>query len=284
MRKTCLMVFAVCTATVLTGCGGGNSSNDLQGQWEGSLYLYPVNGYNGYNDYRFIILDDGSLWGTLSSDNYTSTSNIQSMFHGSGSTYYNDDTCDNYDEDGYCTSWSSDDTEYFDSSFTQFNFIGDTANSKLGFSGSIGRSSLDGKFSYGTPFKLSSSNYVQAASLSSIAGIYSGYATVSGGNFRSRYNLSGITISGSTLTLSTDANGCSASGTLTPHPKMQAPNGLAIVFDTSLTFSGASCMLGNGTTVQGITYQTQFTDATSAIQILTVTQDNTIGFMVTGTQ
>jgi hypothetical protein len=267
MRKTYLMALAAGSIIVLADCGGGSdAAHAIQGQWEGSLYLYPINGDNNYNDYRIIVMDNDSLWGTLSRGNSTTSSNIQSMFHGSGSSGSSDDSSDNDEID-------------FDTSFTQFNFIGGAANSPLGFSGTVNGTSLDGRFSYGTSFKLSFGSYVQAASLASIAGVYSGYSVISGSD--SRYNLNSITISGSTLTLPADANGCSASGTLTPH-QTQAPNGLVAVFDTTLTFSGAGCPLGNGTTIQGITYQTQFADAANAIQILAVTPDNQTGFMVTG--
>jgi len=263
----------------LAGCGGGGSGddsyNDLEGQWEGPLYLYPINGYNGYNDYRLIVLEDGSLWGTMSSNNYTASTNIQSMLHGSGESYY-DGTCYSYySPDDSCY---YDPTEYFKTSYTQFNF-GGPANSQLGLSGSIDGSTLDGKFSYGTRFKLSSGNYVQAVSLPSIAGVYSGDVAISGSN--SRYSLSRITISGSTLTLPADANGCSASGALKPHLKTRPSNGSVTVFDTSLTFNGAGCILGNGTTVRGVAYQATF-DNTPAIQVLAVTPDNQIGFMMTG--
>jgi len=275
-KKIHWAALAACTAMALAGCGGGGDkspANDLKGQWEGSLYLYPINGYNGYNDYRMIVLEDGSLWGTMSTNNYTASSNIQGMLHGTYSDHDEDDgTCD---EDNIC---STDWTTYFKTSYTQFNFVTGGANNQLGFSGTWNGSALDGRFSYGTSFKIPSGNYVQAVTLSSLAGVYSGYAVVSGSS--SRTNLNGITISGSTLTLPADANGCSASGTLTPHLP-QAQNGAVFAFDTSLTFRGTGCALRNGTTVQGITYQATFNDAT-AIQILTVTSDNQTGFMVTG--
>jgi hypothetical protein len=280
-KKTYLAALAACAALALAGCGGGSggSSNDLDGQWESPLYLYPINGYNGYNNYRLFVLNGGVLWGTLSSDNYTASTNIQSMVYGSyGTSYDNSSTCDYYDDDGYCTSWSSDDTEYFDTKYTQFNFVGTAPNAQLGFSGEIDGSSLNGRFSYGSPFTIKSGNYMHAVSLASIAGTYSGYVAIS--SSKTSYNLNGITISGSNLTLPANTNGCSASGTLTPHSP-QASDGTVFAFDTSLTFHGAGCALGNGATVQGITYQTTLSDHATAIQILSVTDDKQTGFMMT---
>jgi hypothetical protein len=80
-------------------------------------------------------------------------------------------------------------------------------------------------------------------------------------------------IAGSTLSLPADASGCSASGTVGPH---NTSHGIVGVFDLSLRFNGASCAMGNGTTVQGIAIQNN-----SQIQIMATTP-NGKGFFFLG--
>ncbi|MGB7422117.1 MAG: hypothetical protein WA917_09610 [Comamonas sp.] len=83
--------------------------------------------------------------------------------------------------------------------------------------------------------------YDQPASLTELAGTFSGQVATGSG---SGYGL--ITISSSGAISIPEDRGCKSSGTV--KPRASGKN----VFDLSVTFSGSTCVLGNGTTVRGI--------------------------------
>jgi hypothetical protein len=171
----------------------------------------------------------------------------------------------------------------FSASFTQFDMLDTSSNpnTSRSLSGKAVGIFMDVTLDDSSALSLTgSSAYNYPASLSLIAGTYSG--TTAAGQVL--YNLNGITVSGSTLTLPANADGCSASGTLTPH---QTPHGTVNVFDTSITFSGTGCTLGSGTTVQGITIATKDQPNNPSdpvlLDVMTVTPDGQNGFMVLAT-
>jgi len=87
-------------------------------------------------------------------------------------------------------------------------------------------------------------------------------------------DMSVVTISGSTVSIAPNINGCSASGTIAPHV---TAHGTVGVFDLNLTFSG-NCQLGDGTTLKGVLLQDTSTAYNYAIHLLAFTPDNSKGY------
>jgi len=285
-KKTCLVALAVAAVIALAGCGGGGDGipdSGADASAEGSWYT----GDSGYVNSSYfatqMIIMNGTVWGVYGSG--TMGTDIQGMLYGSTNV---DTYCDDYDDDPDSDTYG----ECFDygqysipsGTFAQFDMSGSAApSSSQSFSGSvgIGRSMLYITLGDGTALSLfHDTNHLSSSTtpLSTIVGTYTGWTAVSG---QTRQNLTGITISGSTLTLPADANGCSATGTLTQNTTLLN----VIVFNVSLTFSGYGCALGNGTTVQGIALPPNQSDQFDQLEVLTVTSDGQHGFMlVAGSQ
>jgi hypothetical protein len=120
------------------------------------------------------------------------------------------------------------------------------------------------------------STYDQPVALALLAGSY--ISTNIGSGYPSSteidYAPGTLTItSGGALTLGSDTAGCAASGTIAQHNTPRGPVG---VFDISLTFSGATCPLGNGTTGAGIAY---LTDSGAFLEAIGYTASNTSAFV-----
>ncbi|MDR0458721.1 MAG: hypothetical protein LBH10_06835 [Burkholderiaceae bacterium] len=296
-KKSYLTALAVCAAMTLSGCGGGggddnaangtstsasgnppptsdgsSTSNNasasrsaIEGMWTGGWPSLSTqsNGWSNYST-QLIILDNGSLFGTYGTLGSDQIYHINGMLYGSGSVT----------NDGASTSL----TVPVSGLFTQFDMSGSALpNVNHSFSGSAwSQFSLDITLDEGTLLPLSyADSYDQAAQLSSVAGNYSSLSAISGQNSFIQNN---IIISGSTLTLPSDANGCSANGTLTPH---QTSHGVVGVFDANLTFNGTGCLLGDGTTIQGVAFQSY---DNQALEILMVTPDSQTGYMLMGSR
>jgi hypothetical protein len=120
--------------------------------------------------------------------------------------------------------------------------------------------------------------YDQPASLTSLASQYAGVSATTAGS--GSVLQTSMVIAGSNIIMPADANGCSASGTMTPH---STSHGTVGVFDLSLTFSGASCPLNDpltdGTTVNGIAIRQAYGNL---LQIMTATPNGSKDFFFLG--
>jgi len=259
-RKSIALTALACALGLgLTGCGGGGGDSDTSNPTAPSVRSTAEGAWcvTGSSDAvkLFTLLDDGSAWGFYGKGNCISGfTELGGIYHGT------------YTADGHNVSITG----------TQFDITAATASS-ANFSGTVlpkGPLSLtqDGT-SYPTFSGLYRTAYDTPASLSSLAGRYSGggFITIS------TYDVfnSDLTVSGSTVNIPADANGCSASGTVTPH---KTAHGTVNLFDLSLQFSGANCELGNGAIVTGIVFQN---DSNTEFQALAFTPDEK-GFFFVG--
>jgi hypothetical protein len=287
-KKACLTALAIGAAAVLAGCGGGvQDSGNAEGAW------YTIKGNPAT---QMVILSNGTLWGIYGSD--ATVAGVQGMLRGSADTYISNDCLNyfySYDDDGNyvqgdCSDWVQYPTA--SGSLTQFDMSGNAAPAIDWYFSGLAQEAATLAITLGHKKNqndgpdlalLYDDSYDTAASVATFAGAYAGWAAVSG---QTRHNLSGITISGSTLTVPADDSGCSATGTLAPHKGKgsstgDASNATVGVLDVSLTFNGAGCVLGSGTTVKGITIPPNNTVSGSAqLQIVTATSDKQNGFML----
>ncbi|MDR2990912.1 MAG: hypothetical protein LBU72_03090 [Burkholderiaceae bacterium] len=240
--STSLALLACAAGLTLAGCGGGGGDDDsppalrfaAEGFWGGpdvnDLPVGPPVAWNGSTGHFWgdptsssdhmglVVLSTGETWGV-----YTAADVIVGALHGQAQVGGNGVAINN--------------ARFFD--------IGNGAQS-VSYSGSINpRTQLNIAGTDGTNFVGSyDASYDQAASLSQLAGSYTGTGgTTRGSNPGTHYTIT-IADSGA-VTLPPDAVRCSASGMATPHTDKD-------VFDLSLQFSGAACALGNGAQVNGI--------------------------------
>ena len=256
LRKSAGLALLACAAGLaLAGCGGGGSDGDsanptalrfvAEGFWGGPDVnagwvgpdTPPWNGPKGHfwgdpsirNHMGLVILSSGETWGV-----YTANDVVIGSLHG----------------------WAQvggigvaiDDVRFFN--------IGYPAQANLSYGGAVApRSQIDimGPDTTGSDMTgsgqthfvgLYSASYDRPASLTQLAGSYSGTGgTTRGNNPGTNYS---ITISSAgAIDLPPDAVGCSASGTAVPHTDKN-------VFDIRLQFSGTRCALGNRAQVFGI--------------------------------
>ena len=244
--KTALLtLLAWAAGLTLAGCGGGDSGNDngsqpavrfaAEGTWGGPDVNVSVSvtdiGWNGNtghfwgdpttgsNHLGLVVLTTGEIWGV-----YTSADVVIGGLHGQAQTRGNGVAINN--------------AQFFD--------LGLGGWRSVTYSGTVTpRVQLDIEGTDNTHFVSTyATNYDQPASLTQLAGSYTGTGgTTRGNNPGTNYS---ITISDTgVVTLPPDAVGCSATGTATPHTDKN-------VFDLSLRFSGARCELGNGTQLNGV--------------------------------
>jgi len=254
LRKTAGLALLACAAGLtLAGCGGGGGDGanptavrfaaegfwggpDVNAGWVGQD-IPPWNGPKGHfwgspsirNHMGLVILSSGETWGV-----YTANDVIVGALHGSAQA------------GGVGVTIG--DARFFN--------IGYPAQGGVSYSGAVAPMSqidITGPDTTGSDITGTkqtqfvgtySTSYDRPASLTQLAGSYSGTGgTTRGNNPGTNYS---ITISGAgVITLPPDAVGCSASGTATPHTDKN-------VFDIRLQFSGTRCALGNGAQVRGI--------------------------------
>lgn len=249
-----LATLACAASFVLAGCGGGGGDSDTQqpairfaaeGFWGGpdvnatppspGPISPPWNGATGHfwgtpsmpgNYLGMVVLSTGETWGI-----YTADDVVVGALHGWTQTTGTNVTINK--------------AHFFDISQPGQSSPANTVT----FSGAVSpRYQLDITDITDNPgphfLAVYDTSYDQAASLSTLANTYTG----TGGTTRStnpgtHYSIS---IDGNgAITLPPDAEGCSASGTATPHTDKN-------LFDISLQFSGTNCALGNGAVVNGI--------------------------------
>lgn len=207
-------------AAALVGCGGGGGGGDggddapggrttAEGIWTGRSSA-------GY-DVALVVLDNGETWGV-----YAREDGIHGALHGTTSSGEGN------------LSGSGREFDIVSGSITRGSFTGRyTPRERMTVT--LPNGSLSAEYS---------DDYDRPASLSALAGSYSGVGVATG-------------TQGAAVTLQVSSTGaisaplapdCTAGGTVAPRP------GGKNVFDLRITFTGAGCVMGNGTAVNGIAY------------------------------
>ena len=237
---------ALAAATLLTACGGGSSDNDSASSTAPPEVATSAEGFwtgkasTGY-DISLAVLDNGETWGV-----YTSNGVLYGALHGSTT--------------------SSNGT--LKGSGQEFD-LGSGTVASSNYSGTYtSKSKTDIRLSNGSTFAGTyEAAYDQPASLSALAGTYAGYGVSTG----SPVQAIAITISTSGAISAPPSLGCSASGSVAP--RASGKN----IFDLRITFSGASCALGNGANVSGVAYYEG-----GSLLAMGLLPSQTAGFIFTG--
>ena len=239
---------ALLAATVaLVACGGGGSG--------GSSVAAPAvvaasaegfwngTGSNGVA-MSMVILENGETWGL-----YGSSSSINGAFFGSTSV------------NGTSVLISG----------SAFDFVS-RASSSGTLTGSVAtKSTLNVVSSAGTTLNAAyNAQYDQTPSMANLAGTYSGQAVT--GNTAPQTAI--VTISAAGV-VSSVGTGCTTSGTATP--RATGKN----IFNISVTSTGPSCALGNGTVATGIA---SFNPATRQLVSMAMNPAKSDGFIYVGTR
>jgi hypothetical protein len=229
-----------------------SASSTIEGMWLSDPYT------QGPFD-RYIFLDDGTFWETYGDFNQNMedvnlTYGINGVSHGSISVTGNT----------YTMLASQSDVN------PAYNTINGNASGSLAL---VPNTTLTLTSSSPNVFSISFNydpTYNQPVALASLAGDYVSTNTGSGYPFSDNYAPGTVTITADgALTLSTDTAGCAANGTIAHHITSHGPIG---VFDLNLTFSGATCPLGNGIAGTGVAY---LTDGGAFIEGIGLTSGNT---------
>lgn len=239
---------ALVAATLLTACGGGGSDDSsipapppapppaatsVEGFWTGKSAA-------GF-DVALAVLENGDTWGV-----YTSNGAIYGALQG------------NTTSSGGALTGSG----------REFDLSSNTVTSGA-YSGTYtAKTRIDVQFSDGTSFAGTySTAYDQPASLSALAGTYTGLGVSTGAPVQSM----AVTISASGAISAPPSLGCSVSGSAMP--RASGKN----IFDLRITFSGANCALGDGATASGVAYYEGGT-----LLAMGLLPSQTAGFIFTG--
>ena len=240
--KSIKIIAALSMLTGLVACGGGGDDSTTQAPTNASAEGFWTGSTSNNLKATLAILENGETWGF-----YTTTSGALA-----GALYGNTTVSG--------TSVSG----------TGLDFYGGTVN-QGSYTGTVSTKDRIMLSTSGTQFNGSySSIYEQAASLSSLAGTYSGYGLTG----RTSAQYVPITISSSGAITAGDAN-CALSGTATP--RVSGKN----VFNLNATFMGSYCALGNGATVNGIAY---YDTASRSLVAMGLNGNKTDGFIYTGSK
>lgn len=230
-------------AALLAGCGGGDDNTapaptptaTAEGFWRGTAST-------GVN-VALAVLENGETWGV-----YTSGGALVGALYGSTSS------------SGTTLSGSGRD----------FNIPARTVTPGT-YSGTFtAKSKIDVKTSGGGAFSGTyESSYDQPASLSALAGTFSGWGVTGA--------ISPVVISASISTSGTitvpASLGCAATGTA--KPRASGKN----VFDVTVTFVGSTCALGNGTSTTGVGY---YDTASRELLVMSMNSSKSDGFIFVG--
>jgi hypothetical protein len=260
------------TTTPVSSSDGTTATNTpastrsvAEGMWQGKIENSSFE--------RWIFLDDGTLW--LTYGDITPNGNVVGT--DSGHFVTTSDPNLTYGINGVGRGSVSVTGNSVTASGTQIDFF----DPELSISGSrtgtvTAQNTLTLISATGNPTSYSyDATYDQPVALASLAGSYISTNIGSGYPFSTEENYAPGTLtitSGGTLTLNSDTAGCAASGTIAQH---NTPHGPVGVFDISLTFSGATCPLGDGTTGIGIAY---LTDSGAFLEAIGYTASSTSAF------
>ena len=212
MKKQLVITGLLCT--LLAACGGG-SNNDTPTPTAIAEGFWTGQASTG-TSVLLAVLENGETWGAYTSGDYIV-----------GALAGNTTTSGLHDLQG---------------SGKDFNLVAMTVTPGT-YSGTFSaKDHVSVKLSNGTTFTGSYSPlYDQPASLTQLAGTFYGQAATGAGT-----GYGSITISPSGVIAIPEDRGCRSSGTA--KPRTSGKN----IFDLSVTFSGSTCVLGDGTTVRGI--------------------------------
>lgn len=214
---------ALAAAAFLAACGGGSGggsesdggmpptqTSSAEGFWTGKAS-------SGF-DVNMAVLDNGETWGI-----YASGGVIYGALHGQTTA-----------SNGTLTG-SGRDFDLSSGEIVSSSYSGTYAS----------QSNINVRLANGTTFTANyAATYDQPASLSALAGTYTGHGVATGAPVQAMP----VTITSSGTITMPPSLGCAASGTVAPRA------GGKNVFNLSVTFNGASCVLGNGATVFGVAY------------------------------
>ncbi len=235
---------ALVAATLLTACGGGGSdapstpapppaATSVEGFWTGKSAA-------GF-DVALAVLENGDTWGV-----YTSNGAIYGALQGNTTS-----------SGGTLTG-----------SGREFDLGSGTMASGTYNGTYTAKTRIDVRLSNGTAFAGTyATAYDQPASLSALAGTYTGSGVSTGAPVQSMT----VTISATGAISAPPSLGCSISGSAAPRA------GGKNIFDLRITFAGASCTLGNGATASGVAYYEGGT-----LLAMGLLPSQTAGFIFTG--
>lgn len=236
------MIAALSMAASLVACGGGGDSGPPAASVTSSAEGFWTGTSSNGKQVAAVILENGETWGVYSSGGVLA-----------GAIYGNINSSDNT------------------ISGSGLDFYNGTSHAGT-LSGNVApKSSINLTSSSGVSFSGTYSNaYEQAASLTNLAGTYSGY----GLSARTSAQYIPVTIASNGTISAGDAN-CAATGTASP--RASGKN----VFDIQVNFTGNYCALGNGAVVNGIAYY----DASSRSMIaMGLNGNKTDGFIYLGSK
>jgi hypothetical protein len=237
---------SVCLVSLLSACGGGGGggSNTTTPTSSGTAEGFYVGTTSTGYGVAALILENAETWGFYYSGPTTSGV-FNGTSNGTGST--------------------------FSASGTDFNFITRSATSGT-LSGTVATaSSINASSSNGGTVSLTyESSYTTAASLSAIAGNYTGW-----GVSKSTPSQSVTFTVNSAGAISGSVSNCSVSGSITP--RASGKN----VYNVSTTFSGSGCALGSGVTTTGVATLVSLNGINRLIA-MTLNSGKTDGYIVNG--
>lgn len=229
----------------LFGCGGGGGGGDDVPVKNTAEGFWSGTSSAGYN-VDLAILENGEAWGVYSSGT-TLYGALQGTASGSGNS--------------------------FTANGTDYNFSSGTASAGSINGTVVEKSSIRGTSSLGPSVSLTyQASYDRPASLSELAGTYS----FVGRSARASLLPATVTINANGA-FSLVQSGCTSNGSFSPRPSGKN------IFDVSVSSSGPSCALGNGSSANGIAYLNT-TTRPFRLGALALRADRNDGLIVLGTK
>ncbi len=208
------LISIACVSVLLAACGGGGDDTAAPAAGPTAEGFWGGTASSGAEVF-LAILENGETWGA-----YTSGDSIAGALYG------------NTTSSGGKLSGSGRDFNIPSRTVTTASYSG-SFTAKTSISLSASGTTLNGTYD---------SDYDTAPSLAALAGSYSG----SGVSGNSSVQSITVTISPAGAVSTPGSMGCSAAGTVAPRPSGKN------IFNVSMTFTGSSCALGNGTQTNGI--------------------------------
>jgi hypothetical protein len=247
MKHSTKRIAAICALAAVSACGGGGGGESTT---DGAATVATAEGFwSGTTStgvgVDLVVLETGETWGVYSSGGaivgalYGATNSSANSLSGSGN---------------------------------DFNIPSGTVTAGT-YSGTYSpKATISVAFAGGGTFTGAyQAAYDQTASISAVAGTFTGSGVVS----NSSVQRATVTISATGAVTVPASLGCSAAGTMSPRPSGKN------VFNVAVTFTGSSCALGNGASVAGVAY---YDAATREVLVLALNASKTDGLLYIGTK
>ncbi len=240
--------YVLAAATVLTACGGGGGGGGSDAS-PSPAPVTPATSAEGFwsgksstgYDVSVAVLENGETWGVFGQNG-----SLYGALHGSTAS-----------SNGALTGTGH-----------EFNLVSRTVAASSYTGTYAARSAIQFRLPTGVSVQGAySAAYDQPASLATLAGTYTGSGVATGAPVQAL----SVTISAMGAVSSPPSLGCTASGSVVP--RVSGKN----VFDLRVTFSGASCALGDGASVSGVAYADS-----GNLLALGLLPSQTAGFIFTG--